>query len=290
MTIDTDVVARSFGVASRHYDAAARLQTLVRGELLSRVDALRTPPQAVLDLGAGTGAAAALLKRGFRSARVVAADISAPMLEMARRRSRCWRRIECEVADAHALPFADGSFDLVFSNLMLQWTDPLDVALREIGRVLKPGGLLLASSFGPETLQELRDAWRAADDRIHVNRFVDMHDFGAALQRAGFAEPVLDMDQHVMHYEDVFALMRAIKRIGAHNMNPGRARGLTGRGPLARMTAAYEPRRSAQGLPATWQVVYAVGWATGVADCSDMQLRPETYISVESLRAGLSRR
>ena len=212
--LDTAAVARSFGAASGHYDAEGRLQTLVRDELLSRVDALRDAPKAVLDLGAGTGAAAAALKRRFSNARVVAADISAPMLEVARRRSRFWRRIECELADAHALPFPDQSFDLVFSNLMLQWTDPLDAALREIRRVLRPGGLLLASSFGPHTLQELRESWGAADDGVHVNSFVDMHDFGSALQRAGFAEPVLDVDRHVVHYADVRSLMQAIKASG----------------------------------------------------------------------------
>jgi malonyl-CoA O-methyltransferase len=287
---DTQAVARSFGAASRQYDAEARLQTLVRDELLSRVDALRNAPAALLDLGTGTGAAAAALKRRFPRTRVVAADISAPMLEVARRRSRFWRRIECELADAHALPFADQSFDLVFSNLMLQWTDPLDVALREIHRVLRPGGLLLASSFGAQTLQELREAWSAADEGIHVNSFVDMHDFGSALQRAGFAEPVLDTDRHVVHYADVRSLMQAIKRIGAHNVNRARARGLTGRSAFGRMTAAYDTHRVPAGLPATWQVVYAVAWVNGPMTAEGPRVAAETHIDLAQMRAGLSRK
>ena len=288
--LDPRVVARGFGSASRSYDAAAGMQAAVRAELLSRVGLLRTTPTAVLDLGCGTGAGAAELKRRFRRAQVVAADIAPGMIAAARRRSRLWRRFDCALADAHALPFEDRRFDLVFSNLMLQWADPLDAALGEIRRVLRPGGLLLASSFGPETLQELRAAWAEADDHVHVNRFIDVHDFGAAMQRAGFAEPVLDVDRHRAWHPDVPSLMRELKRIGAHNVNAGRSRGLTGRTRLARMVAAYERRRESRGLPATWQVVYAVGWAPLVAERLDAPVGAETRISLASLKAGLVRR
>ena len=149
------------------------------------------------------------MKRRHPRASVTAVDLAAPMLQVARRRSRFWRPIRCLEADARALPFEDESFDLVFSNLMLQWLDPPDAALAEARRVLRPGGLLLLSSFGPETLQELRAAWQQADDGVHVNEFVDMHDLGSALQRAGFAEPVLDTDRYVRHYPDARALMRS---------------------------------------------------------------------------------
>ena len=140
--------------------------------------------------------AAQQLKRRFRRAQVVAADIAPQMLAATRRRSRWWRPIRCVEADARALPFESASFDLVFTNLMLQWVDPPDWRWPQMRRVLRPGGLLLASSFGPETLQELRAAWAEVDDGAHVNRFVDVHDLGRALQRAGFAEPVLDVDRH----------------------------------------------------------------------------------------------
>lgn len=280
-------VARSFGAASRSYDHAASLQSLVRDELLSRLALLPAPPRAVLDLGAGTGLGAAALKRAFPRARVTATDISAAMLAQARRHSRFWRPIHCVEADARSLPIESASIDLVFSNLMLQWIDPLDDALVEIRRVLRPGGLLLASSFGPLTLQELRTAWAAADTGVHVNDFVDMHDFGSALQRAGFSEPVLDVDRHLRHHADAVALMREIKAIGAHNVHAGRRRGLTGRAALQRMTAAYESLRQPQGLPATWQVVYAVAWAP---DASAPAAPGEFRIGLEQLRGSLRSR
>ena len=235
----------------------------------------------------GLGAAAAL-KRAFPRAQVTAVDLSAAMLEQARRHSRLWRPIRCIEADARALPIESASVDLVFSNLMLQWVDPLDDALLEIRRVLRPGGLMLASSFGPLTLQELRAAWVAADDGVHVNDFIDMHDFGSALQRAGFSEPVLDVDRHLRHHVDAAALMRELKAIGAHNVDAQRRRGLTGRAAFQRMNDAYETQRGPQGLPATWQVVYAVAWAP--EQLPARAAAGEFHIGVDQLRDSLKSR
>jgi malonyl-CoA O-methyltransferase len=172
---------------------------------------------------------------------------------------------------------------------MLQWLVPPDEALAEIRRVLKPGGLLLASSIGPESLQELRAAWLAADDGVHVNEIVDVHDLGSALARAGFSEPVLDVDRHARHYDDVRALMRELKAIGARNKDVRRARGLTGREAFARMESAYEAQREPAGLPATWQLVHVVAWApSGSAAPRDDS--GEVRIEVDALRASLARR
>ena len=286
-------VARAFGAASHSYDAAAMLQRDVRAELLSRAYALQLTPRVVLDLGTGTGDAAVQLKRRFRGAEVIAADISRQMLELSRRRSHWWRPIRCVEADARALPFETASIDLLFTNLMLQWVDPPDAALAEMRRVLRPGGVLLASSFGPETLQELRAAWSVVDDGVHVNRFVDVHDLGGALQRAGFIEPVLDVDRHVHHYADVRALMGELKSIGAHNVNAGRSRALTGKARFAKLQAAYEQQRIPAGLPATWQVVYAVAWAPDPGSGEELggsAIRGETRIGIDAMRAKLGRR
>jgi malonyl-CoA O-methyltransferase len=287
--LDPRDVARCFGAASRSYDAAAWLQSAARAELLSRLDLLRAPPAAVLDLGAGTGLAARAIKRRFRRAAVTAADLAAPMLEVARRHSRFWRPIRCVQADAQSLPFEDASFDLVFSNLMLQWLAPPDAALAEMRRVLRPGGLLLLSSFGPATLRELRTAWEAADAGIHVNEFVDVHDLGSALARSGFTEPVLDVDLHVHHYADARALMRELKALGAHNLDARRSRGLTGRRAFARMNAAYESMRVPAGLPATWQLAYAVAWSAPDHGAIHA-VAGETHIGLGELRAKLARR
>jgi malonyl-CoA O-methyltransferase len=150
---------------------------------------------------------------------------------------------------------------MLFSSLMLQWCNDPDRVLRECRRVLRPGGVLHFSTLGPDTLIELRRSWQAADPvHAHVSRFIDMHDLGDALGRAGFAEPVLDVERITLTYDDARDLMRDLKAIGAHNATAGRARGLTGRQTLARMLAAYEGYRRDGKLPATYEVVFGQAW------------------------------
>jgi malonyl-CoA O-methyltransferase len=260
-TIERREVRRAFGRAAKGYDAAAELQQRVRGELLERLDLVRIEPAAVLDLGTGTGHAALGLKRRYPKAQVVALDLAESMLREAGRRQTLLRRFRRVCADAARLPFRSGSFDIVFSNLMLQWCNEPDRVFAECRRVLRPGGLLSFATFGPDTLIELRRAWAAVDDQVHVSRFIDMHDLGDALVRAGLAEPVMDVERHALDYAEVRELMRELKAIGAHNASVGRPRGLTGKGALARMIAAYEIFRRDGKVPATYEVVFGHAWA-----------------------------
>jgi malonyl-CoA O-methyltransferase len=263
--IDLARVRRSFGRAAHDYDAAALLQAQVRNELLERLDIVRLEPAVVLDMGAGTGHASIALKRRYRSSQVIALDLAEGMLREAGRRQTLLRRFRRVCGHAAALPLRDASVDLVFSNLMLQWCADPDGVFRECRRVLRPGGLLTFTTFGPDTLVELRRAWADADGHTHVNRFIDMHDLGDALVRAGLAEPVMDVERCTLTYAGVRDLMRDLKAIGAHNANAGRPRGLTGKGALARMTAAYETNRRDGRLPATYEVVYGHAWCPTVA-------------------------
>jgi malonyl-CoA O-methyltransferase len=259
--LDRRAVVQAFDRASASYDAAAALQERVRDELLARLAELKLAPACILDLGAGTGHASRALKCRYPKSLTVAADIAPGMLMRAKAQSRWLRRFERVRADAYTLPFRDGAFDVVFSNLMLQWCDDLDAVFTEIARVLKPGGVLMFSTFGPGTLAELRDAWGASDAAgNHVNHFFDAHALGSALMHSGLAEPVLDVDRTIVGYPDVLTLMRELKAIGAHNVTAGRARGLTGRKRFAAMTQAYEALRHAGNLPATYEIIHAVSW------------------------------
>ena len=225
--LDVRRVRDSFSQAAGTYDAAAVLQATVRDELLRRLEVLRMEPAVVVDLGAGTGQASIALKRRYPGGRVVAMDIAHGMLLQARKRQTLLRRFDRVVADAAALPLGNASVDMLFSSLMLQWCNDPDRVLRECRRVLRPGGVLHFTTLGPDTLVELRQAWQAADPgHAHVNRFIDMHDLGDALVRAGFAEPVLDVERYTLTYDDARGLMRDLKAIGAHNSTAGRARGL----------------------------------------------------------------
>jgi malonyl-CoA O-methyltransferase len=277
--LETAQVRRAFERASAGYDCAAVLQKTVREELLERLDLTRIAPGRVLDAGAGTGHGSAALARRFPRARIVALDVAEGMLRRARR-NRPWRaKIATVCGDLTRLPVATASMDLAFCSLALQWCDPPARALGELRRVLAPHGLLTFATFGPDTLKELRAAWAAVDDRPHVNRFMDMHDLGDALVQAGFADPVLDVDYAILTYENVFALMRDLKAIGAHNVAHGRARGLTGRRSLAAFSAAYERWRANGRLPATYEIVYGNAWApaapAGVrADAGEARIPP----------------
>ena len=258
--LDRARLRASFERASGSYEAAASLQARVAAELLQRLELLRFSPGAVLDLGSGTGRVTRELKRRYPRARVIALDIAPGMLREARRHQRPWRRFDRVCGDALRLPLRDGSIDLIFSNLMLQWCEPLAAALSEARRVLAPGGFLSFSTFGPATLYELRTAWAEADGYNHVNHFPDMHEVGDGLVRAGLMEPVLDADRFEVGYLDVLTLMRDLKAIGAHNVTAGRPRALAGRERLTRVQRAYEAFRRDEGLPATYEVIYGASW------------------------------
>ena len=265
---------RSFESAAAAYDQAAALQQEVGQRLLQRLDLVKIQPKRVLDLGSGTGQCIPDLLARYKKAQVVALDIALPMLWRARKRGRWLRKPRCVCADAERLPFADSSFDLVFSNLMLQWCVELEVVFTELQRVLRPGGLLLFTSFGPDTLHELRGSWQQVDGYSHVNAFADMHDVGDALLRTRFADPVMDVERLTVTYADVWKLMRELKQIGAHNVTLGRPRGLTGKARMQRLVGAYEHYRSQGVLPASYEIVNGHAWSTS-AECG---------ISLESIK------
>jgi SAM-dependent methyltransferase len=172
------------------------------------------------------------------------------------------------VADEEALPFRDGAFDLVVAALALQFVNDLPGTLIQIRRVLKPDGLLLAALIGGETLTELRQAFAAAESEVeggispHVAPFADLRDLGALLQRAGFALPVTDVDRLTVRYDDAFALMHDLRRMGATNTLLDRRRTPLKRATLLRMAEIYAGRfADADGrLPATFDIVWLSGW------------------------------
>ncbi|HET7370430.1 MAG TPA: malonyl-ACP O-methyltransferase BioC [Gammaproteobacteria bacterium] len=253
--LDRRAVRRSFDRAAASYDDVAVLQREVQSRLLERLDLINFTPAAILDAGAGTGNGVRALTGRYPESAVMALDVAERMLAAI---PGDQPRV---CGDIEALPFPDQRFDLVWSNLAVQWLSDPDRGFNELRRVLNEYGLLLFSTFGPETLTELRAAWAEVDDFNHVNQFIDMHDLGDALVRAGFAEPVMDVEHLTLTYEDIGGLLRDLKGLGAHNVTAGRPRGLTGRATLNELKQAYERWRSDGRLPATWEVVYGIAWA-----------------------------
>ncbi len=260
-SLDPRWVRRSFERAATSYEAAASLQAEVAGRLLERLDWIRLQPERLADLGAGTGLCSRRLSKRYPQARIYALDLAFQMLREARRNGpRFFSRVSYLCGDIQQLPLGSSSLDLVVSNLTLQWCDDLRATFGDIVRTLRPGGLLLFSTFGTDTLRELRHAWAAVDDRVHVNAFADLHDVGDAMAGAGLRDVVVDADRLTVYYSGLHGLMRELKAMGAHNVNRDRPRGLTGKSRMARVEAAYEAQRKRQGLPATYEVVYGHGW------------------------------
>jgi malonyl-CoA O-methyltransferase len=268
LVLDRRQVRRSFERAVATYDAAAVLQDEVCRRMLARLEYVRLAPGLILDAGCGTGNAVPGLLARYPRARLLALDLALGMAARARARRPWWcdllerggPRLAALCADVEALPLRAGSVDLAWSNLALQWLDDPARAFAEVHRVLAPGGLFLFSTFGPDTLKELRAAFAGVDSRPHVHRFIDLHDLGDGLTAGGFADPVMDMEVITLTYDDVRGLMRDLKSIGAHNVARGRPAALGGRAALAAMKRNYEPFRRDGRLPATFEVVYGHAW------------------------------
>ena len=283
--LDRRQVRRHFGRAAGTYEQHDVLQREVQTQLLERLEFYAgQPPARVLDVGAGTGRGSALLKQRYPKAEVIALDPALPMLRAARSHSS-WRRPFARVcAEAGALPLADHSIDVLHSNLCFQWIDDLPALFGECMRVLRPGGLMVFSSFGPDTLKELRAAWAEADQRPHVSRFLDMHDVGDAMLAAGLRDPVLDVFRYTLTYSEPRKLLDELRGLGATNADQSRERGLTGKHHYRRMLAAYETMRVDGRIPATWEVISAHAWGPPAGQPRRVDGGEIASFSVDSLR------
>ena len=274
--VDPTAVRRGFSRAVATYDAAAVLQREVGPRMAQRLDYVKLAPTVIIDAGCGTGEAVGELGARYPGATVLAFDVALPMVFAARKRARTQRTLLRRLlqplttrrapvpgfvcADINALPFAGVRADLVWSNLALQWVNDLPRAIGEFRRVLKVGGLLSFTTFGPDTLREIRSAFARTGGGTYTNRFIDMHDIGDMLVGAGFADPVMDMERIVLTYESPRALLAELKSIGATNRTRGRMRGLMGRRRFERAMRALEALREGGRIPATFEVIYGHAW------------------------------
>ncbi|HEY5994306.1 MAG TPA: malonyl-ACP O-methyltransferase BioC [Gallionellaceae bacterium] len=273
--IDKREVRRAFSRAATQYDAAAVLQREVCMRMLEKLDYIKLQPASILDVGSGTGWGARQLGTRYKHAEIIALDIALGMLQASRGTSGWWHKLfsgskqRFLCADAEALPLAAQSVDMVWSNLALQWCNDLPATFSGLQRVLKTGGLLMFSTFGPDTLNELRVAFGGVDGHSHINRFADMHDVGDMLVAAGFADPVMEMERITLTYSDVKAVMQDLRSIGAHNATAGRAQGMMGRAKWARVVSNYETLRRDGKLPATFEVIYGHAWKVAPKNTAD---------------------
>lgn len=303
-------VRDSFNKAADSYDAAAIVQQEVCCRLLERLEYIKAEPKLILDVGSGTGQGTLGLARQYPDAAIVAMDIAEKMLIKNRimldkeyQASGIFNQLKSVLgtvtqknitqvcADAEYLPFADASVDLIFSNLTIQWCFDLSDLFREFRRVLKPGGFMLFTTFGQDTLKELKASWAEVSDKVHVNGFVGIHDIGDALYNVQAENPVMDSEKIVLNYRTIKQILLEIKAVGAHNQNSGRHKGLMGKYRLQSMYQAYEQFHTEQGYPVTYEILYGHAWnpSTPLQHTQTLENSRQTTISLSQMKSQLKR-
>ena len=293
--LDRRLVRRRFRTALATADQVATLSREIAARMDERLDYIRLDPKRIIDLGCGTGTDLLRLGERFPGIPVTGIDFALPgpaqvrRSDWRRRLSRKFRAVSSALAtarsgngigpilgalfnrshqpetariaaDANALPIANGSTSLIWSNLMLNWLDDPAPAFAEVHRVLEPGGLLMFSTLGPDTLQELRQAFGDAS-AAHVHHFIDMHDLGDALVRAGFSDPVMDMEMITIRYTSARDLFDDLRRSGCNNASATRCRGLFGRRRWDDMLRHLELTREGDGrFPMRFEVIQGHAW------------------------------
>jgi malonyl-CoA O-methyltransferase len=245
-------VRSAFNKASNDYNDHAFLQKEIALRLDEKLNVISSHSTVVLDLGAGTGLLSQQLSKRFPNSKIIALDFAQNSLKN--------NQIADKIcADANHLPLADNSVDIIISSLMMQWCPDLKQLFSEIHRVLKNDGLILFSTFGPDTLKELKKSWSVVDNETHVNTFTDMHDIGDKMLGAGFQSPVMEMEKLTLTYQTVIDLLKDLKAIGAQTVG-SRSKALMGKDKFKLMTQMYESYRQDGKLPATYEVIYGHAW------------------------------
>lgn len=274
-------VLKRLNQTAHNYQAAAVFPHEVGTRLLEKLDYIKLEPQRILNLGAGTGALTQALQKRYKHAQVIGCDLAQQRLKLAHKARPWFSALQYCAADIHHLPFAAQSFDLIVSNLCLVMAE-LGQAFKELHRVLKPGGVLLFSSLGPDTLKELRASFAAVDQLPHIAVFLDMHDVGDAMLKQGFTDPVMDVERLGLHYASFEEMIQELKNLGSYNLHPERLKGLYGKQAWQQVKAAYQHYCQGPRWPVSTEIVYGHAWGSEPKVKLDAQ--GEVRINIHSIK------
>ena len=261
ITYDKKQLSNSFSRFAPLYNEHAIVQHEIGQRLLERCQLLRQPVKRVLDLGSGTGMFLKPLQKLFPKAHIIGVDLSLGMVEYAQKQRSLWQSwfepSHNFVADMDALPFADNSIDLIFSNCVFQWSHHLPSLFSELKRCLTPDGSMFFSTFGPQTLHEIKQCWANIDSQQHVHDFVPLQSIGDTLLSCGFAQPVVDQECITLEYQSLSQLLKDLKNTGARNLSPKRQKGLTPPSSLKKLETLFAQELKKQGhFGCTYEVIY----------------------------------
>jgi malonyl-CoA O-methyltransferase len=265
--INKEYKRKSFNRAARTYDSCSTLQDTISGNLIDRLKAIKLDPSDILDLGCGTGTNGLNLRKKYKKSRIINYDFSENMLKEARIKQKLFILDKINpspysyiCADIEAIPLEENSLDLVWSSSTLQWCNEIDLVFNQLKKILKPGGLFIFSTFGPNTLNELRQITENLFKEKKTSTFIDMHNLGNLLMDSGFSDCILDAENFLVTYDEVGKLFMDIKSIGATNGNVSKNRGLSGKSFTKKIIEKYEAYRINNLLPASYEVIYGHAW------------------------------
>lgn len=268
-------IRRRFDRAAERFDDFDFVHAVTRDGLFARLEPMRVEASTVVDLGCATGTACKPLAKRFRGAQVISVDQSANMLRKASSKKGWLAKHTFIEASADALPLADQSVDLVFCNQLLPWVNDAAAVFVEVNRVLRKDGLFIFASLGPDSFSELRRAWQATDQGVHVNQFLDMHDLGDAAVRSGLSDPVLDVDRLTVRYENTRSLFRDLTGSAARNCLSDRALSLTGKQRFEHMCRELQDADKPSAIELELELVYGHCWGSGPrAQAGEVRIDP----------------
>ena len=265
---DRSRIRRRYERAAGSYAAKARIEAEMAARLMERTEFMNLEPGRVLDGGCGVGGSFAALAERFPQALLTGGDFARGMLRTARAGAA---RALLAGIDLERLPFADGSFGVYWSNACLHLLPSPLRALREAHRVLEDEGLFIFSTFGPDTLKEVRSAFAGIDGAEHVLGFADMHDLGDELRRTGLADPVMETEELVVLYARPEDLADELRQSGASNAAAGARKALLGKGAWRRFLDSYRRAagRADGKVGATFEIVLGHAWCRKGAQHED---------------------
>lgn len=213
--LNTEEIIRHFNGIAENYDRLSFLEQHMGERLLEHLEFIKLSPKIILDLGGSRGFFSEKLAALYPNAFIINLDAAFNMLHFRASASQVHASVHGICSNIKGkLPFTNNTFDFIFSNALFPWCQDIPTLFNEIQRVLKPDGLFLFSSLGPDTFIELQDIFKMLKRDSPLHSLLDMHFLGDALMQAQLKDPVMDMELCTIPYSNFNELRAYIKELG----------------------------------------------------------------------------